>query len=264
MNADGERILRVIRCLPWLLCILASGLAGNSFADTLPSEPGKALRIVTDTWPPYVIGQPEQAGVDVEVALTVLRSLGYDPSIDYLPWKRALLLTENGEAHALLDAGYNEKRSEIFNYPEEPINYSVSTLFCIDCDRRMSVDAESLRGHRIAVNRGYAYAGIIDEDEAIATIQVDSFEQGMRLLAHGRVDFYAVNRFVGLHTLHTLEMPRIQAIEQNLDTPKPVYLVFSKALPTEALSQNFSDGLREFKSSSAYRDILEKYGISHD
>ncbi|OZG72253.1 hypothetical protein BTA51_16050 [Hahella sp. CCB-MM4] len=238
------------------VCIYLLGLATLAGAES-----PQRLLIVSDTWPPYVTGNPVRPGFDVEAATQVLQSMGYDVTFKLVPWKRAMKMVEKGLADGLLDASPNEERSRTFYIPQEPMSYSVSTLFCQSCDTSRPITNELLKGKRLIVNRGYNYVGTLEEDPDIEQLPVDSFEQGFAALNAGRADYYIVNRYVGLHALKQLGIDGVKVMQGHVAEPSPVYLLFSRQPRLMSLPTSFSKALSDFKKSSEYQEILRKYGL---
>ena len=55
------------------------------------------LRIVTDPWAPYVYEENgETKGIDYEVTAEVFRRLGVDVRWEFMPWKRCMLMVDQG------------------------------------------------------------------------------------------------------------------------------------------------------------------------
>ncbi len=70
----------------------------------------ETLRLVTEAWAPYVYDENGLAtGLDYEITREVLRRLGVELELQFLPWKRCLVALEQGQADGVLD---------IFHLPE--------------------------------------------------------------------------------------------------------------------------------------------------
>ena len=238
---------------PLLICLLLGPLC--ALADPV-------LRIVSEPWPPYVSGQPELPGFDVEVSEAVLQQLGYEMELVLLPWRRALNEVTTGQADALLDAFDSPERRTELHFPEEPLSFSTSYLYCNNCARQRAPSLAELNGAVVAVNRGYQYSDAFDSAPFIDRIPVDTFEQGFRLLQRGRVDYYAVNSRVASFTLQHWPNHTIKALAPPLVPAEPAYLVFADKAGYPELAQRFSTQLRHFKHSPAYDAILRRYGVS--
>lgn len=240
----------------FLRTLLCLGLLGpcQVLADTV-------LTIVSEPWPPYVTEQIDLPGFDVEVTEAVLAQLELEMELQLLPWRRALIEVNSGQADALLDAFDSPERRRQLHYPDEPLSYSTSYLYCYACEHSQAPTLAELEGSVVAINRGYQYSEAFDVHPGIDRIPVDTFEQGFRLLQRGRVDYYAVNSRVASFVLQHWQDARIKPLTPPLAPAEPVYLVFADKPGYDLLAQRFSDELLRFKHTPAYRAILRRYGL---
>src|SRR5690606_8420098 len=129
-----------------LLCTLA--LAARA-------EP---LRIVTEAWAPYVYeenGRP--AGLDYEITAEVLRRLGVEAQLQFMPWKRCLLAMEQGQADGILDVFHNAEREPAMVYVAEPLSEVEFVLFYARKRPYAYHSLEDLRDLLIGISPGYWY-----------------------------------------------------------------------------------------------------------
>lgn len=220
------------------------------------------LTVVSEPWPPYVTEQLDLPGFDVEVTESVLAQLGLQMELQLLPWRRAQVEVNSGQADALLDAFDSPERRRELHYPDEPLSYSSSYLYCFACKRSDAPSLAELEGKVVAINRGYQYADAFDVHPGIDRLPVDTFEQGFRLLQRGRVGYYAVNSRVASYVLQQWDEARIKPLTPALAPAEPVYLVFADKPGYDDLAQRFSDELQLFKQTPAYSAILRRYGLS--
>jgi len=228
----------------------------------LTAEEPDVLSVVSDIWPPFVTDNANMPGVDVEVMKTVFSQLNIDVNFTVFPWKRSVSMVELGQADALLDVFKTQERLSLFWFAEEPISTTETALFCVYCDHAIVVDENQLKGKTLIINRGYQYSRF-GNDPNIEKFEVNSFEQGFKMLTTARADYYLVNRTVGQYTLNQLQLPNVTALDMKIDDPSDVYLAFHKAAELEPISLKFSEQLKLFKKTSEYRAILAKYGILH-
>lgn len=223
------------------------------------SETKPVLVVVSEVWPPYVTGEAELPGFDVEISRHILSAMGYRMDLQLMPWRRALVNVERGEADAILDAFDNPERRQQLHYPSEPLSVSTSSLFCYRCAHDRTPSLDELVGVQIAVNRGYQYSETFDSHLGPDRVEVDSFEQGFRLLERGRVDFYAVNERVGQYTLSQLGQTEVRALSPPIAPVEPVYLIFAAKPGYDSLAAEFGKLLTEFKQIQAYQRIMKRY-----
>ncbi|MCL6415957.1 transporter substrate-binding domain-containing protein [Aestuariirhabdus sp. Z084] len=229
--------------------------------EALDANEISTVTIVSDIWAPYVTNNPKTPGIDVETALAVFELMGIKVEYRTVPWKRAQQMVISGRADALLDASKNPKRLTQYWFPDEPMGYSVSTLFCFKCNVNTPISSELFTNKKLIINRGYSYASELVDDSSIQKLTVNSIESGIELLQQGRAGYYLLNRHVGLYRLKQLGITDIEPLQANTNSPAPLYLAFSRKSDLKTLSENFSNALKEFKKTQSYRDILYRYGI---
>lgn len=218
------------------------------------------LEVVSDIWPPFVTGDRQKPGIDVETMQRVFERMGLNVSFNIVPWKRALLMVEQGKADALLDAFRTPDRLKFFLFPEEPMHRTETALFCLRCNTDKPVDHALFYGRILVINRGYRYSRF-GNDTNIRRIAVNDFEQGFKMLAGSRADFYLVNRYVGLYTLSQLNIDNVKVFAEPIEDPSPAYLAFHKSDELYAIHRRFSRELKRFKQTDDYLRILRRYGV---
>lgn len=237
-------------------------LASLAVAQT-PKAMVPVIHIVSDVWPPFVTGDPDRPGVDVEVMLAVFDRLEVRVEFELYPWKRALARIEAGRTDAILDIFATPERREWLWFPDTYFSENTSALFCHRCDPQTPVTASELAGRSLVVNRGYQYDRLFD-NPAIKKHEVSSFAQGFHMLELGRADYYIINRDVGMHTLKAMQLADIAPLAVELDDPSPTYLGFAKKSYLRPLVDAFDKELARFKRDRGYRTILRKYGLARN
>jgi polar amino acid transport system substrate-binding protein len=88
------------------------------------------LYIVTENYPPYEMLEPVagQKGFDYEVATEIFTLLGFNPDINFVPWKLALRLARLGETVGILTCAYRKEREEFIIF-SEPISKFTNGFF---------------------------------------------------------------------------------------------------------------------------------------
>jgi len=90
----------------------------------------KTVRIVSSTWEPYEYEEDGVAkGIGVDVTVEVFKRMGYEATVTFVPFKRALDMIQSGEADMLTDVNKNEEREVYAIFIEEPILMSYTNLF---------------------------------------------------------------------------------------------------------------------------------------
>lgn len=111
------------------LVIITSFLLGfhESKAEKLPT-----VSVCTITWPPYtIVSEGKVTGSHTETVKKALHSIGYDPQIQEIPWKRCLDKVKQGQIDFSYSTSYSKEREDFLVYPKEPlevISYVVVSL----------------------------------------------------------------------------------------------------------------------------------------
>lgn len=242
--------MRALACL----FIFMLALVSSTVASAQP------LRIVTEPWGPYVYQQGATlTGIDYEIASEVLKRLGVEVQWQFLPWKRCLMMIEEGQADAVLDIFRTPARERQLVYADEPLS-SVAFVLYETRDRPQPIARlKDLAGLRVGMAPGFLYGPAFEaslaEKEPAPTLEANF---GKLLL--GRVDLVIGDRRQGRFTLQAMGLEgRIREIPQVLHRDV-LYLALRREGGFAALAERFADALRAFKQEPAYADLLSRYG----
>lgn len=226
----------------------------------IPSAFGKRLIIVTDLWPPYVMGtEKEPSGLDYEVMTAVLNRLSLDFEYRIVPWKRCIVMLKTKQADAILDVSKTDKRERFLIYPEEPLSGSHSVLFFKKGNSLTYKNLNSLSGKTIGTLRGYAYSKEFRTAANFIRSPVNTAESNFLKLINNRIDYFLCNKIVGNYTAAGMGIE-----DQVRFAEKPVsggynYLGFSKKPEHEKLAVIFGQELKKFKQTAEFKAIQKKY-----
>jgi polar amino acid transport system substrate-binding protein len=187
-----------------------------------------------------------------------------DVSFEEFPWARAARLVFRGEREALFTAFYNEERARFCHFPKEPLARDKWIFFVrtTDVGRLRFSSFEDLVGHEIAVLRG---ASISPEfwdfvRQRLTVRETASDEMNFRMLEAGRVDYVVASFVNGMRLIRTLNLEgRIEPLPSRSLKEDDLYVIFSKERIAPAFVEAFSEALRQFKQTEAFRAIYRKY-----
>ncbi|RCL28950.1 amino acid ABC transporter substrate-binding protein [Pseudomonas sp. AFG_SD02_1510_Pfu_092] len=231
-----------------------------SLACLSPLALGERLRLVTDDWAPYVYqrdGQP--AGIDYEVTSRVFERLGFEVEVQFLPWKRCLVMIEQGLADGILDIFQDESRRPYLVYAAEPMSDVEFVLFQARARRHPVRQLNDLTGLTVGTSPGYAYGASFNEARHFRRESAPTHEANFGKLVLGRVDLAITDRRVGHYLLRHLGLH--QQIEELplVISRQPQYLGLVRKPGREALAQAFTEELRRFKQEPAFAAISNRY-----
>jgi len=248
----------------WVVAVLAAAWA-LTCGLAAPAAVAGPLRLVTDQWIPYEnLSDADAPGFSTEVLKAVFASMKQDVSFEEFPWARAARLVFRGERDALFTAFYDEERAGFCHFPKEPLARDKWIFFVrtADAGRLKFSSFADLVGHEIAVLRG---ASISPEFWAFAREQrtireTASDEVNMRLLEAGRVDYVVASFANGMRLIRSLGLDgKIEPLLSRSLKEDDLYVIFSKERVSASFVDAFSEALRRFKQTEAFRVIYRKY-----
>lgn len=228
-------------------------------------SPGNTVEILTIDWKPYEWYDPvkkDWVGVDVDVVRAVLNKMGYKPVFITFPWPRCVELMKVGAYDGIMSLRISDERKGFLSFPEEPLSTGKDVLFKlkgskVSINSLEGVPPETLCGY----TDGYAY-GDWFWNSRFRKIAVPTDEVGFKLLQGGRIELFVCNLLVGRQLAKELGIN----VEWSPTFGEKMiyYLAFSNNYQGTLLSENFSQVLRQFKSTKEYLQILSKYGITYE
>jgi polar amino acid transport system substrate-binding protein len=223
------------------------------------------LELVTDQWIPYEnLSDAAAPGFSTEVLKQVFAAMGRDASFEELPWARAAGMVFRGERDGIFTAFYNEERAQFCYFPEEPLAQDKWVFFirAADAGRLQFSSFDDLVGHEIAVLRGASVSpefwDFVRQHQNVTETAAD--EANFRMLEAGRVDFVVASSVNGARLIDSLGLKgKIAPLSSRSLKEDNLYVIFSKERVSPDFVDAFSDALRQFKQTDAFRAIYDKY-----
>ncbi len=228
---------------------------------------------------PLVIGAPESkpfaskelqnGGFYPELIKEIFHRMKYDIKIEFLPFKRIIIMLEEGTLAGSALVSYKEGRTRFLIYPENELYTDKLKVFGLKNGKTLEKFAglESLRGSTVGTFRG----GFIEKELAVIGVKsesVNTTEQNIKKLLAGRIDFIISPEM----TLKYLLKQHFSADEQvriiGYDPPYKSdkhYVAFSKEFPDALeISKAFTHGLHLIKEDGTFDKIKAKYSLSEN
>jgi polar amino acid transport system substrate-binding protein len=180
-----------------LLCCLL-GFAGGAVQA---GEPEKVIINADDDYPPYsYVENGDLKGIYVELLRVAAKRLAaeYQVILKPLPWKRALLEVEAGQALAVLPPYFNAERTYIESY-SPPLYRESVVLFCNPnvLARAPKKFPDDFSGLVVARNLGFTLGATMSDAvkrKVISVREAPGSEASLLLLHTGAADCYANDR----------------------------------------------------------------------
>ena len=243
------------------------GFVGKShFAFSASAE--EIIAIATLEYHPWTGKNLKFNGFVNHVVSEAFRRKGYSVKFTYLPFKRGVIETKNGNYIALSYVYWSKDREKEF-YLSEPISEEKIVFFHLKSNPIKDWKTlDDLKNYKFGATRGYTYTKEFwqaAESKRLKVDLTDSDTQNFKKLFVGRIDIFPS----GLVNGYSLLQKEFDVSKSHLISfhPKPLseitgHLAFSRSRQDSAnLLQIFNDGLAKLKEEGLYDqfrdDLLE-------
>lgn len=203
------------------------------------NEDIKPIRIVTlQDFKPFIWCDDDVAnGIDVDIITELFTRVNRPFTIECLPWKRAMLYIQTGNADALFSAYKTPERENFATFLHLPNHTSIFNAFIRHDSPLIYQKIQDFYGKKIAISSGFSVNPEFDlakSEGKFIISESKSIEIGIRMLLLGRVDIYINGKTAVLSK--ALEMgvsDKILTMAKPMHKPKPAYLIISKSANIE-------------------------------
>ena len=228
-----------------------------------PTVAAERLRLVADAWPPFTDATLINGGLATDIVSTALARAGYASDFEQVPWARALMGVGDGRYDVLINAWYDEARTQLGQFSAEYLLNRVRFIKRRD-DPIEYQNLQQLHAYPIAVVRGYAYSADFDADPKLQKVPVHNFAMAVRMLAAQRVRLTVEDEYVARYNL-ARESSRVRNAVEFL--PKPLsenslhILVSLKNPKHEQIVAGFDREISKMKADGSYARLLKQHGM---
>ncbi len=223
----------------------------------------ETIKIATLDWEPYIGQKLKNEGFMAEITREAFERVGYKVEYSYLPWKRAVVTTENGEYDGYFPSYWSKEREEksIFT---NVITSGPIGLFKNKGSKISFNKLKDLMAYRIGVVRGFVNTPEFDAADYLKKDEVTDNLQNIKKLLRERVDLIVADKFVGFYLLNKY-LPHMTGQLVFISPPlqdKKLYICMSKK--TKKVNEKvkaFNKGLAEIKKDGTFDKILEKHNF---
>ncbi|PZP35182.1 MAG: ABC transporter substrate-binding protein [Roseateles depolymerans] len=241
----------------------ALGTAGLGAAATGAAAGARPLRAVGTQFARLyegAEGRPPQG-----LAVDLLHQLfGAGVQCERMPWARALLLVEVGEADILVGPYLTVDRETRLRFSARSFYSDPMVWYARNGETsRWRGDYEDLRRARVAAVRGWAYGSRFDRMKWLTDdiSWVTSVEAGLQMLARGRVDLFAGNERNCRPVLERLGLAgAIARCQPPLDVLHG-HMAFSRSPTGEALAQRYDQAFEAWSRRPGAAELYRRWGV---
>jgi len=251
-------------------CIFFILISCVFFAGLLNAE--NVVTLATLEWEPYIGPNMKNNGYVYEIVEKAFERVNYKIDVKFLPWARAVKVTEDGVRDGLFPEYYDEGRKPkyVFSnpYPGGPVGLykrkDLNVKYSVDPQKQQTEALKALKQYKFGVVRGYVNTTEFDAASFLKKDAVASDELNLKKLFKKRIDFIFIDKYVAKHIIVTKYphyLGELEFMEPPLEN-KPLYIAFStKAKNYEQKQKAFNEGLKMIEQDGTLNKILEKHGF---
>lgn len=229
----------------------------------VPTVAAERLRLVADAWPPFTDATLLNGGLATDIVSTALARAGFASDFEQVPWARALMGVGDGRYDVLINAWYDEARTQLGQFSDEYLLNRVRFIKRRD-DPIEFQNLQQLHDYPVAVVRGYAYSAEFDADPQLQKVPAHNFAMAVRMLAARRVRLTVEDEYVARFHL-ARESPRVRnAVEflpKTLSENSLHILVSLKNPRHEQIVAGFDREIARMKADGSYARLLKQHGM---
>ena len=236
----------------------------GSYFIVCSASAGEIITIATLEYAPLTGKNLKYHGFVNHVITEAFQRKGYTVKYTYLPWKRAVMETTNGQYSALSYVYWSKDREKEF-YLSDPISEEKIVFFHLKSKPIKDWKTlDDLKNYKFGATRGYTYTKEFWEATKTRRLMVDvtnSDLQNFKKLLAGRIDIFPSGWVNG----NSILQKEFDASKSDLLSihPKPLskttgHLAFTRGRKnSESLVRIFNQGLAELKKSGLYDKFRE-------
>jgi len=248
----------MFRAVFFIAMTLLTGLA--------PAYAEDPVKMMTNSWPPYVDKQLPDQGLAVELVTHIFSRAGYTVDNTVESWPRAMEGVRIGLYDVLGAAWRDDAREQEFVFSEP---YLINELIVV---KRREIKGRfysigDLENARIGLSPDYAYGVDFSEIPGTEIVYENHIIQNLMNLLNGKVDFVVGDRRVIALQLEEYLKDRRHEIEVVAISlpPRALYVAGSRATDRPArLIEEFNAALLEAKRDGSYQKIIDKWKGRYD
>ncbi len=244
------------RQILYIVLIICVFLTSQSYAI-------EKIKIATLNWEPYIGQTLTNEGFMAEITREAFKKVGYKVEYTYLPWKRAVIMAENGKFDGYFPAYWSEQREEKSIFTDVIISGPV--VFLKMKDSNISYKSlMDLKAYRIGVVRGFVNTKKFDNATYLNKEAVTTNLQNIKKLTSKRLDLIVIDKFVGFYLIdkYVPHMSKqVVSLHPPLENNKLYICMSKKSNNIDEKLRAFNKGLQEIKENGSFNKILKKHGF---
>ncbi|WP_456297048.1 transporter substrate-binding domain-containing protein [Vibrio sp. AK197] len=246
-----------------LLWLLVVGLLLPSRA--LSNQP--SIELSTLEWAPYTGRHLPELGFMSEVTSQAFSHMGYDVTIRFRPWLRALQEAKEGKVDGVIAIYKNTEREQYLTFSHLVWEVKEMLITLAEHPMQSSQDIHHLNNLTVGVLRGSLSAEDLRQD-GVRVSPVTNEAQNIRKLYAKRLDAIITPKEVFNYNYQTIK-ETLPSHATKLLKPAyksyPLHVAFGQHNPNHGkLVEDFNRGLAIIKDNGIFASLVEKHHMQQD
>ncbi|AQS39717.1 amino acid ABC transporter substrate-binding protein, PAAT family [Shewanella psychrophila] len=223
------------------------------FADEL------AVTLAYVEYPPYIGAELENGGPVAEIVAKSYEKIGYQVTLELVPWVRAFRDAKLGIYDGVFTAWHRKEREQWFLFSDSLPPNEIG--FYKRKGEDISIQSfDDLKPYQIGVVRGYGYPSGFSEANLKLSV-VDTDIQNLRMLLYKRIDLALTDKALGRHFMTEELLGEIEWVEPPIEVLNQYLMISKKAAGAHKLLADFNSGLKQLSDSGELAQILKYHGF---
>jgi len=243
------------RLIIYIAAILIFASTENAYCEV--------IRLATMNWQPFYGKNLSEGGFFTALSREAFKRSGYELKVVFIPWKRALERSKEGNFDGLLGAYYSDERENHY-YFTDPIASNDEVFITRKGHDITYNNLDDLKNIRIGGLRGGAQSTeLIKQGFRIELASDDILN--IKKLNFKRFDLIIIGKQSFYYLLSSLE--ELKPFSGNFDVLEPPYKTYDlfvtitkKRINGKDIVNKFNKALQDMKSDGSYVEIIKRFG----
>lgn len=261
-----NRFRRFLIPLLWAWTAILPAAAVAQCPQTTP------VTLASLEWEPYIGPNMPKNGYVYALVEAAFQKAGCNIDVAFLPWARALSVSEQGVRDGLFPEYYDEGRLEKFAFsdpfPGGPVGLfrrkDSGIVWPADPVKNPTGALQGLKAHRFGVVRGYINTAAFDAADFLQKDPAVDDEMNLRKLYKKRVQLIFIDKYVATHimvTRYPWYLSELEFMDPAMEV-KDLYIAFSKqSAGWKQRLDAFNRGLQMIREDGTMDAIIEESGF---
>lgn len=214
-------------------------------------------------WAPFTGAKLQNGGIATDIVTKVFKKAGYDLSVAYVPWARALEQTKSGESEVLVGVWYNKERAEQY-VMSAPFLHNRIVFIQSKGDNFEFQGLDSLKGKNVGVIRDYSYSKDFTAANGFKKVAASNLVSNLKKLAANRIELTLEDEIVARYTINE-KLPKLKdkfTFSSNALGEEALHIAIRRGHPQgQQLIEAFNQALVAMKTDGSYDAILKSHGL---